>query len=169
MTPGLLLPRNTDCDAVCPGQLIFFPPSNQGGNKPRYRSRIHHLTSRAPNLLFSCSMKIGRIILALMIAVSVAVLPAASGVGPVMKSTDTAADMAAIDGMDCCPHKVNPCDKAMDGCASMVACALTWLTFSDAASSPVIFPLHLAQLNPALGTTPLNPQAGSPPFRPPRV
>jgi hypothetical protein len=127
------------------------------------------LTQSAPNLLFSCSMKVARIILALTIAVSVAVFPAASGVGSVMKSADTAADMAAMDDMDCCPHKANPCDKAMDGCALMATCALTWLTLSDAASSLVIFPSRLAQLNPALGTNPFNPQTGSPPFRPPRV
>jgi hypothetical protein len=150
------------------GQLIFFPPSNQGGNKPRYRSRICHLTSRAPNLLFSCSMKIGRIILALMIALSVAMLPAAGGGSAVMKSIDST-DMAAMEDMDCCPHKASPCDMAMDGCASMAACALTWLTFSDTASSPVIFPSRLAQLNPALGTSPFKSQTGIPPFRPPRV
>ena len=113
-------------------------------------------------------MKITRVIFALLIAVSVVVLPAAGSTGAVMKSTD-AANMAAMEDMDCCPHKVNPCDKAMDGCASMATCALMCFTFPGATSSLVMFPLPVAQLNPALGQSPFNPQTGSPPFRPPRV
>jgi hypothetical protein len=57
----------------------------------------------------------------------------------------------------------------MDGCASMATCALMCFTFPGATSSLVMFPLPVAQLNPALGQSPFNPQTGSPPFRPPRV
>lgn len=116
-------------------------------------------------------MKVSRFIFALLIALSVATLPAAGVIGTVVKSaplTDMA-DIAAMDDMDCCPHKANPCDKAMDGCASMATCALKCFTFSDTVASPVTFPLSVALLNPASAAKPFKPQGGSPPFRPPRV
>ncbi|MFY9684667.1 MAG: hypothetical protein WAJ88_02615 [Pseudolabrys sp.] len=113
-------------------------------------------------------MKAARVIFALLIAVSVVVLPAAGGVGSVIKSTETT-DMAAMEDMDCCPRKVNPCDKAIDGCSSMATCALKCFMFSGAASSPIAFSSRLVQLNPAFGTDSFNSQIGNPPFRPPRV
>jgi hypothetical protein len=113
-------------------------------------------------------MKVVRIVLALLVALSVAVLPAAGGVGAVAKSTEMA-DTAAMDDMDCCPHKANPCDKAMDGCSSMATCVLKCFTFSGTAASTVIFASHGAQLSPAFGANRFNSQTGSPPFRPPRV
>ena len=68
-------------------------------------------------------MNVGRTIFALLIALSVAMLPAAGGVSAAVKSTEMA-DMSGMDDMDCCPQKANPCDKAMDGCSSMATCAL---------------------------------------------
>lgn len=113
-------------------------------------------------------MELGRILLAFLIALSVAMLPVAGGVGAVMKSNETT-EMAAMEDMDCCPHKTNPCDKAVDGCSSMAVCALKCFSFSGTLSSPVVFPSHVAQLNPVFGTNPFNSQTESPPFRPPRV
>ena len=117
-------------------------------------------------------MKIGRIALALLIALSVAALPAAGGVVAVAKSVEmtstAAAEMAAMDDMDCCPHKANPCEKGMDGCSSMATCALKCFSFTGIAS-PVVFPSYRAQLSAAFGANPFNSQTGSPPYRPPRV
>jgi hypothetical protein len=134
-------------------------------------------------------MRIGRTILALLIALSVAMLPAAAGAGSRssasadmsgsdmsatdmpssdMSATDMAAmDMSAMEG-DCCPHKANPCDKAND-CATMAACALKCFSFAGAAWSVITFPASFANLAIPFGDGPPPSQTGSPPFRPPRA
>ncbi len=113
-------------------------------------------------------MQIGRTILALLIALSVAMLPAVGGAGAIAKSADMTA-MAAMEDMDCCPHKTNPCDKAMDDCASMATCALKCFSFSATTLSDIVFPLRVASLSPLFGAQLFHSQTGSPPFRPPRV
>ena len=113
-------------------------------------------------------MRVSRIVLALLIALSVAVLPAAGGVAAVAKSAEMAGT-AAIDDMDCCPHTPNPCDKAMDRASCMATCALKCFTFGGAAESTVFFSSQQARLCPASATNPFNSRTGSPPFRPPRV
>ncbi len=120
------------------------------------------------NLLFlRGNMRIARTILALLITLSVALLPVASGAGLASKPADTI-EMSAMEDMDCCPHKANPCDR-MDGCASMAACALHCVTFA-ANSAPLLFVgLTLADNMPVLRDDNVPSQSGSPPFRPPRV
>ncbi len=113
-------------------------------------------------------MKIGRTILALLIALSVAMLPAVAGVAGAVKSAETAS-MSAMDDMDCCPHKSNPCDKAMGDCGSMATCALKCFSFSATVPSDIVFPSLVASLGPSFGAQPFHSQTGSPPFRPPRV
>jgi hypothetical protein len=121
-------------------------------------------------------MKVGRIILALLITLSLAALPAAGGAAVVAKSTemsDMAAmhdtDTAVMEDMDCCPHQANPGDKAMDKSACMAICALACFTLGGTAVSTIVFPSHQAGLSPALNTNPAGSQTGHPPFRPPRV
>jgi hypothetical protein len=120
-------------------------------------------------------MKVVRTIFALLIALSVAMLPVARGVAAVAKSTDMThmatmgdSDTVAMDDTDCCPHQPNHGDK-MDKSACMAACALQCFTLGSATASTIIFPSHQARLSPALVTNPFNSQTGSPPFRPPRV
>ena len=120
-------------------------------------------------------MKVGRIILALLITLSLAALPAAGGAAVVAKSTemsDIAAmhdtDTAVMGDMDCCPHQSNPGDK-MDKSACMAICALQCFTLGGTTVSTIVFPSHQARLSPALNTNPLGSQTGRPPFRPPRV
>jgi hypothetical protein len=112
-------------------------------------------------------MNIGRTILALLIALSVAMLPAATGTNIAVKSTDVTemADMAAMEDMDCCPHKAKLCDD----CSSMATCPLTCFGFSATSSSNVIFPSLVVTLSLLPGANAFHPQEGSPPFRPPRV
>jgi hypothetical protein len=128
-------------------------------------------------------MRIGRTILALLIALSVAMLPAAAGAGSrstppadmsgdisttdVLSSDMSATDMSAMEG-DCCPHKANPCDKAND-CATMAACALKCFSFAGTAWSAITFPASFANLAIPFGDGPPPSQMGSPPFRPPRA
>ncbi len=136
-------------------------------------SRIRHLTRTVRNLLSSHVMKVVRTIFAILIAVSVAVLPAAGVVAKSSAMSDMAAmdhqDMVAMDGMDCCPHQTSPSGKAMDESACMATCALHFFTSGGAAVSAIVFPTHHARLIWALSTNPFSSQTGSPPFRPPRV
>jgi hypothetical protein len=118
-------------------------------------------------------MNVVRIMFALLIALSVAVLPAASGVVVTSAAMSDVAvdhqDMAAMDDMDCCPHQTNPGGKAMDKSTCMAICALSCFTFGGADVSAIMFAPHQARLIWALATNPFNAQTGSPPFRPPRV
>ena len=114
------------------------------------------------------NMRIARTILALLITLSVALLPAAGGAGLASKSADTI-EMSAMEDMDCCPHKANPCDR-MGGCTSMATCALHCFTFAvSSAPLPFVDPLTLADNMPVLQDDDVPSQSGIPPFRPPRV
>ena len=112
-------------------------------------------------------MNVGRTILALLIGLSVAMLPAAGGAG--IKSP-APAGMSLMEGMpDCCPDKASPCEKAMDHCASMATCALKCFSFVATASSIIVFPSTFASMTIPLAANPFASQTGSPPFRPPRI
>jgi hypothetical protein len=120
-------------------------------------------------------MKVLRTIFALLIALSVAMLPVARGIAAVATSTDMTqmaamgdTDAAAMDDMDCCPHQATPGDK-MDKSACMAICALACFTLGGTAVSTIVFPSHQARLSLALNTNPLGSQTGRPPFRPPRI
>jgi hypothetical protein len=124
-------------------------------------------------------MALARTILALLIAASVAVLPAAGAAAFKLKSQD-ATEMSAGKSMqdepmhdesmhECCPPEANPCDKAMDTCASMATCALKCFGYSTGPSSPLSFPLTFASVMPVFESGDFHSQTGSPPFRPPRV
>jgi len=113
-------------------------------------------------------MSNGRTILALLIALSVALLPAASGAGLSVKSP-APADMSAMEDMpDCCPQKTDPCQKGIDDCAAMATCALKCFSFAGT-SSIVVFPSTFASMTIPSATNPFSSQTGSPPFRPPRI
>jgi hypothetical protein len=112
-------------------------------------------------------MSNGRTILALLIALAVALLPAAGGAG--VKSPAPAGMSVMEDMPDCCPQKDDPCDKAMDNCASMATCALTCFSFAGTASSIIVFPSTFARMTASFAANPLSSQTGSPPFRPPRA
>jgi hypothetical protein len=132
-------------------------------------SRIRHLTTGASNLLFSRrpAMSIGRTIVALLVALSVAMLPTASGAGVSVKSPVSVGMSATEDMPDCCPYKANPCEKAMDDCGAMATCALKCFSFVGT-SAVVVFPSGFAKMTVSFVGNPFSSQAGSPPFRPPR-
>jgi hypothetical protein len=110
-------------------------------------------------------MGTGRTILAVLIALSVAMLPAAGSA----KSPEPA-DMSMMEDMtDCCPHKANPCEKAMDDCAAMATCVLKCFSFTGTSSSKIVFPSTFAKMAAFFANNPFSSQTGSPPFRPPRV
>jgi hypothetical protein len=131
-------------------------------------------------------MRIARRILALLIAFSVAVLPA---VGSAVALTQSASDMAApkpphvhVDAVeaasnpmamaepmdDCCDHGTMPCDHGKS-CASALICAMHCFSFTTVEASEIVLPLTVAAkvLPPADFAVPS--RTGAPPFRPPRV
>ncbi len=112
-------------------------------------------------------MSLARTILVALITLSVALLPAAGSAGLSLKSADTI-EMSAMEDMDCCPHKANPCDR-MDGCASVATCALHCFTFAVSSAPLPFVSLTLANNMPALQGDNVPSQSGIPPFRPPRV
>ncbi len=123
-------------------------------------------------------MSIGRTILALVLALSVAVLPAGGAVGMSSESpapTDLSAmeDMTGMSAMEdmqgCCPHKVDPCDKSAGDCCSMATCALKCFSFAGTGSATIVFPSTFAKMAAAVAANPFSSQTGSPPFRPPRA
>ena len=113
-------------------------------------------------------MSIGRTIVALLIALSVAMLPAAGSAAMSAKSPEAAGIYVTDDMSDCCPHKANPCEKAMDDCAAMATCALKCLSFLGT-SAVIVFPSAFAKMTASFAANPCSSQAGSPPFRPPRA
>jgi hypothetical protein len=114
-------------------------------------------------------MNVARAIFAFLIAVSVAVLPAA-GHGVPLKPTDMAdmSEMSAMDDMACCPDKTRPSHKAVDDCASMAGCVLCF-GFLGPAPSAVVSPVFMTSTVMAFATNPFDSQPAHPPFRPPRV
>ena len=116
-------------------------------------------------------MSIGRTILALLVALSVAMLPAAASAGVSAKSPHQAdmsmpEDMSMTEDMhDCCPPKANPCDH----CGSMATCVLKCFSFAGTSSSIIVFPSSFAKMIAPLERNPFSSQMGTPPFRPPRA
>jgi hypothetical protein len=114
-------------------------------------------------------MQFGRAILIFLIALSVAILPGASGAAIKVKPVDMSHMSSAMDDMDCCPHKKVPSEKAIDDCcSSMATCPMTCFGFAGT-SSLIVLPSLLGSVPSALAGNPLHSQTGSPPFRPPRV
>jgi hypothetical protein len=114
-------------------------------------------------------MGLGRTILAALIGLSVAILPAAGVAAFKLKPQDATEISAAEPTHDCCPPAADPCEKAMDDCRSMAACALKCFSYSGGVSSPLIYPWSHASPMPLLRSGPSPAQLSSPPFRPPRI
>lgn len=119
-------------------------------------------------------MKIVRTILALLIAISVAALPATAGVMPAVGSSDMVVTRAAVTSVMSvnCEHHAPVRDhgsKTSNDCASMAACAASCFNYTGTVV-PVIAPTSTTsrlQLPPADRLAMSN--LGTPPFRPPRV
>jgi hypothetical protein len=107
-------------------------------------------------------MTVGRLILAVVIALSVALLPAVGGAAAA-KAVNSSA-MAMHDG---CDTPADPCtDKG--GCTAMAVCAAKCFGYTGGAIAVVdAMPFVVTcRLEPAERVTP---HMGSPPFRPPRA
>jgi hypothetical protein len=109
-------------------------------------------------------MAIARTLSALLIALSVALLPVASAAVPVP------AEMSMSDGgdHDCCPNAAQPCDMSKDGCLLMAACAVA-AVFSVPSTQDFVVPsLAADMLALPLGEVPPSHTSG-PPLHPPQI
>ena len=122
-------------------------------------------------------MTVARTILAVLIAISVTLLPVARAAAFKPKPADMTqmadmsaamGDMSAAEPMDCCPPDTNPCN-GMDDCLSMAGCPFASLILSVVSPTTIVFPPMLAGIMPRLTADTLDSQSSSPPFRPPRV
>jgi hypothetical protein len=113
-------------------------------------------------------MSIGRTTVVLLIALSVAMLPAAGSAGVSIKPPQAASMSMMEDMPECCPPKADPCEKAMDGCGAMATCALKCFGFVGT-SAVIIFASTFAEMTAQFAANPFSSQASSPPFRPPRA
>ena len=115
-----------------------------------------------------CVMAIVRTILAILIALSVAMLPTASGAAFTLKVQDDTEMLAAEPMHDCCPPEANPCDKTKADCGCMAACAMKCFGYSGSASPLMYLPTHADTMS-LFENTDFQSQTASPPFRPPRL
>ena len=106
-------------------------------------------------------MNIGRSILALLVAHSVAILPMATGAGASVQSLEPASVTA--DMPDCCPPEATPCEKGMVDCGAVATCAAKCFSFMGT-SAVIVFPPAFAEMTVSLASSPFLSQTGSPPF-----
>jgi hypothetical protein len=115
-------------------------------------------------------MAITRTIVAVLVALSVAILPIASGALLTLKPIATPAETSASNlEHDCCDQDSTPCQKSKGDCTSMATCALKYFNFAGLEYSNIEFPIVSAALAPAAPQCAGPLTAAIPPFRPPRV
>ena len=114
--------------------------------------------------------RVGRTIFALLIGLSVAVLPATAGFAA---GAGTATELSAAKAMPDCDHHHGAADtqtpKTINGGACMADCALTCFSFTATASSGIAVwsPVSDAP-KPLQVSDAVSSHLGTPPFRPPR-
>ena len=115
-------------------------------------------------------MRIGRAIFAVLISVSVAMLPATIGFAA---SVATAAEISAATAMPDCDHHHNAPDnkthKAVNGGACMADCAISCFGFTATGYFGISFSSPVSDvLKPVRVSDAISSRMGKPPFRPPR-
>src|SRR5712691_1729507 len=113
------------------------------------------------------SVHIGRTIFALLICVSVAMLPVAGGIAAPADASSISE--VVISAHDCCDHDGMPVDKMMKDCQAAAGCASKCFSLCGVVfSSPMTHP-RVTGAEPSFATENFGSQTGNPPFRPPRV
>jgi hypothetical protein len=114
------------------------------------------------------SMRIGRTILTLLVALSLAMAPVA-GAFAMQKDAMTASNEVAASAHDCCDSEGMPADHVMKDCQASAGCATKCFNvYGDAFSSATIVP-SIGGTEAPFVSKPFYSQTASPPFRPPRV
>ena len=117
-------------------------------------------------------MRIGRTIVAVLVALAVATLPTATGFA---SGATTAMEISASPAMPDCDHHHHNApggktQKSMDDCASMAGCALKCFNFTGTILAGIAYSSSAsAALKPVHASNIFASQMGSPPFRPPRA
>ena len=119
-------------------------------------------------------VSIVRTILAAVISVSVAVMPAAAGAVPVARSiqngiSEVAPSAAMPDDCDHHPAPGHRGSKAADDCASMAACAAKCFNYTGTVLPSIALAPTASRLQPVAAARFVVSKIDSPPFRPPRV
>lgn len=117
-------------------------------------------------------MSIARTILAAVISVSVAVMPAAAGAIPVAKPIQNGVSEVAPSMPDDCDHHASPAhrgSKAVDDCASMAACAAKCFNYTGTVLPSIALAPTASRVQPVAAAGFVVSKIDSPPFRPPRV
>jgi hypothetical protein len=121
-----------------------------------------------------------RIIVAILVALSVAMLPVAGSMAMPANSPDATVMMAHMsmthdmsmtgDMSGICPHQVDhPDGKTMHDAACIAACAASHIAVPADAASLVLFALLAARVTGPRASNPYGSLPSSPPFRPPRA
>jgi hypothetical protein len=118
------------------------------------------------------TLRLGRTILAIVVGLSVAILPAAAGFATSAAMTEMSVS-ASMPDCDHHRHHTAPSDKTQKpahGCADMATCALNCFNFTPTACSDITFSSPAsAALKPVRTADKLPVQMASAPFRPPRA
>ena len=116
------------------------------------------------------TLRVGRIIIAILISMSVASLPATAGFAA---NVPTESKMPASVTMPDCSHndkaQSGQTQKTTDNFASRAACALTCFNFTGTPLSGFVLPPSSAALKLVRIGAHVSSRMGSPPFRPPRI
>jgi len=113
-------------------------------------------------------MRIGRTILAFLVALSLAMLPMA---GPVAVPRDepTVSEAVVASAHDCCDHESMPADHVMKECQASAGCLAKCFNFYAVVFSGVAIPSPIGGTESRFVSHPFHSETASPPFRPPRV
>jgi len=113
------------------------------------------------------SAHIGRTILALLICVSVAMLPVAGGIAAPADASSISE--VVISAHDCCDHDGMPVDNVIKDCQAAAGCASKCFSVCGVVFSSAIIHPPVTGAEPFFVTKNFRSQTGIPPFRPPRV
>lgn len=113
-------------------------------------------------------MRIGRTILAFLVAVSLATLPVA-GAFAVPGDEPMASDVMVASAHDCCDPESTPADHVMKECHASAGCTAKCFTFYAVIFSEAAMPSPGGGTESGFVGNPFYSQTASPPYRPPRA
>ena len=125
--------------------------------------QINHSSGGRSYIVFQrLLMRVNRAIIAIVVALSVALLPATAGF--------TAASPSAGAAMtDCCHNHGMPCNKAMDDGQATATCALHCFNYVGPNFSGFELVPAVAKTKPLFASRLSRSHTATPPFHPPRV
>jgi hypothetical protein len=113
-------------------------------------------------------MRVGRTILALLVALSLALLPLSRPFA--MASDETTAATEAVASQDHhCDHDGMPGDRGMKDCQASADCAAKCANAYAVVFSGVMIPAPIGGMESSFISNPFHSLPASPPYRPPRI